>query len=137
MGYLMSRPLIFAICITDILFILYWALTALAALHVINIPPEWLFSGYDQPRIVAWNWSFFPLDIAFSLTGLAAVRAARRGNRVWRPLAIISLTLTITAGGMAISYWVILREFDPAWFLPNLALFVWPFFFMPQLVKAH
>jgi hypothetical protein len=35
---------------------------------------------------------------------------------------------------MAIAYWTLLAEFDPAWFLPNLALAVWPLFFIGGLV---
>ena len=62
-----------------------------------------------------------------------AVRAARQYNSLWRPLTIISLVLTMTAGGMAVSYWAILDEFDPAWFPPNLALVIWPMFFLPGL----
>jgi hypothetical protein len=37
---------------------------------------------------------------------------------------------------MAIGYWTILGEFDPAWYLPNLALAVWPLFFLPGLLNA-
>lgn len=83
---------------------------------------------------MAWNWSFFPLDIAFSIIGLAAVRASRRNRPIWRPLALISLILTMVAGGMAVSYWALLGEFDPAWFLPNLALLLWPLIFLPGLI---
>jgi hypothetical protein len=84
---------------------------------------------------VAWNWSFLPVDLAFSILGLAAVRAARRGNPIWRPLALLSLAFTMVAGGMAVSYWTLLGEFDPSWFLPNLALVIWPLFFLPGLVR--
>ena len=60
---------------------------------------------------------------------------ARRGDQAWRPFAIVSLTLTMAAGGMAVSYWAILREFDPSWFLANLALVIWPLFFMRRLMS--
>ena len=49
-------------------------------------------------------------------------------------LALISLVLTQVAGLMAVGYWALLGEFDPSWFLPNLALVVWPMAFLPRLV---
>lgn len=130
----MSRSLALSLAITDVLFLAYWSLALLSQTGVIAIPPELMYAGYDNPRVEAWNWSFFPLDLAFSVTGLLAVRASRRGDPTWRPLALISLTLTVVAGLMAVAYWAILREFDPSWFLPNLALMVWPFAFLPGLV---
>jgi hypothetical protein len=36
---------------------------------------------------------------------------------------------------MAISYWLILWEIEPTWFGINLALFVWPLFFIPGLMR--
>ena len=130
----MSPHLRSALTITDVLFLAYWTLAALDAAHVIQIPEDWLYANAHEPRTVAWNWSFLPLDVAFSLTGLYAVRLARLGDPAWRPMALISLVLTMVAGGMAVGYWTLLREFDPAWFLPNLALLVWPMFFIPRLV---
>jgi hypothetical protein len=130
----MDRRLALALSATDLLFLAYWALAAASQFGLVEIPAAWLYAGYDQPRVVAWNWSFLPLDLAFSLTGLAAVAAARRGDPLWRPLCLVSLTLTMVAGLMAVSYWTLLGEFDPSWFLPNLALVVWPLFFLPRLV---
>ena len=66
---------------------------------------------------------------------LSAVTAARRGSAIWRPLALMSLAFTLAAGGMAVAYWTILREFDVTWFLPNLALLIWPLFYLPALVR--
>jgi len=108
----------------------------LSELGVISVPVESMYADYQDPRVIAWNWSFFPLDMIFSLVGLASIRANRMGNEIWRPLAIISLTLTMTAGGMAVSYWTILGEFDLSWFLPNLLLVVWPLFYIPKLVRG-
>jgi hypothetical protein len=42
----------------------------------VTISDAGLYAEADNPRVVAWNWSFFPLDIAFSLTGILAVRYA-------------------------------------------------------------
>ncbi len=131
----MPRPLAIAITVTDVAFISYWTVAALAQLGVIHVPPEWMYANYQQPDVIAWNWSFLPMDLAFSVFGLRAVAAARRGDPAWRPFAIVSLTLTMAAGGMAVRYWAILREFDPFWFFANLTLVIWPLFFMRRLMS--
>jgi hypothetical protein len=131
----MPRALAFGLTVTDVAFLSYWAATALYALGLIDLPPDLLYSNYHDPRVVGWNWSFFPLDVAFSLTGLAAVRLAAASEPLWRPMALVSLVLSSTAGLMAISYWLILWEIEPTWFGINLALFVWPLFFIPGLMR--
>lgn len=131
----MNRRLALALTITDLLFLTYWSVSALDALRLISVPPDLLYAGHHEPRVVAWNWSFLPLDLAFSILGLSAVRAARSGRAIWRPLALMSLVCTMIAGGMAVAYWGLLGEFDPAWFLPNLALLIWPMAFVPGLVR--
>ena len=35
---------------------------------------------------------------------------------------------------MAVSYWGILREFNPSWFVANLTLILWPPFFLRRLI---
>jgi hypothetical protein len=130
----MPTGLMIALTGTDFAFLAYWALSALAASGVVHIPASLIYADYDNPRVVAWNWSFLPLDLAFSLSGLGAVAAARRGLPVWRPLALISLIVTIAAGLMAVSYWTLLREFEPSWFLANAALIAWPLAFLPGLI---
>ena len=54
--------------IADVGFILYWTTTAF---HL--LPAEWLYAAHDNPLMVAWNWSFFPLDMLASITGLWAL----------------------------------------------------------------
>ena len=130
----MRRSLSLAFTVTDLAFLLYWTLSGLAQGGVIHVPPAWMYAHFDQPQVVAWNWSFLPVDLAFSLTGLSAVSAARRGDPVWRPLALLSLAFTMVAGGMAVAYWMIQGDFEPLWFLPNLALVVWPLIVLPGLV---
>ncbi|MBW8815627.1 MAG: DUF5360 family protein [Caulobacterales bacterium] len=130
----MDRRLALALSITDVLFIAYWALAGAEQAGLVAVPKAWMYAGFDSPRVVAWNWSFLPIDLAFSATGLLAVRAARRGDPLWRPLSLISLVLTMVAGVMAVGYWALLGEFDPAWFLPNLALLLWPLAFLPRIV---
>jgi hypothetical protein len=131
----MPKSLKLALAATDLIFLTYWTMSGLAQLGAIHIPRAWMYANYDQALVVAWNWSFLPLDLVFSISGLAAVAAARRGHGAWRPLAFLSLAFTMAAGGMAVAYWTILGEFDPAWFLPNLALVIWPLFFLPGLAR--
>ena len=130
----MSRPLHWCLTLTDVGFLLYWAVAALSQLGLLAIPGEWMYANYDQPDVIAWNWSFFPMDLAFSYFGLRAIAAARRGDPRWRPWTIISLTLTMAAGGMAVSYWALKGELDPFWFGTNLLLVVWPLFFVRGLI---
>jgi hypothetical protein len=129
----MPRSLAIAISVTDVAFILYWCLAAFTQFGVLDIPQGWMYANYLRADVIAWNWSFFPMDIAFSVFGLRAVAASRRGDPRWRPFAIVSLTLTMAAGGMAVSYWALLREFDPLWFISNLVLVIWPLFYMSAL----
>jgi hypothetical protein len=125
-----------SLLITDIGFLSYWTLTALAAAGVLTIPAEYLYSDYHNPAVVAWNWSFMPLDVVLSMVGITAVTLQRRACASWRPLALVSLSLTICAGLMAISFWAMRGEFDWAWWTINLALVLWPLYFLPQLIKA-
>ena len=119
---------------TDVGMLLYWVVTAAMALKLLDIPGEWLFKDYHDPRVVAWNWSFFPLDVLFSVTGLASLRMEQQGHPNWKLMAVISLTLTVCAGLMAISYWAIVQDFDPTWWIPNLFLMLWPLPDLYQLV---
>ena len=72
---------------------------------------------------------------AASVSGLLAVAAARRGAP-FRGIAIVSLALTSCAGLMAVGYWAVALDFDPAWWAPNLFLLVWPWLFLPGLARA-
>lgn len=132
----MSTSLRICILITDIGFLLYWAVSALALVGLITLSPEWMYGGYGDPQVFAWNWSFVSIDLPFSVLGLAAVAADRRGSLAWRPLAFLSLAFTFAAGIMAVSYWAILMEWNPTWFLPNLLLVIWPLFYLPGLVRG-
>ena len=117
--------------IVDLGFILYWGITAF---HV--IPARYLYQNYADPLLVAWNWSFFPLDMAVAATGLASVRQWRKNDSRWEKLALLSLALTSASGLQAVAFWAWRREFDPAWWVPNLFLMVYPWFFIPGLVKG-
>ncbi len=122
---------------TDVGMLLYWGITAAMAVKLINIPGELLFKDYHDPRVMAWNWSFFPLDILLSVTGLTALRMETAGNPNWKLMAAVSLTLTFCAGLMAIAYWLIVQDFDPAWWIPNLFLMVWPLPFLYGLTRGE
>ncbi|MEM7530939.1 MAG: DUF5360 family protein [Chloroflexota bacterium] len=97
------------------------------------IPAEYLFHDYTNPILVAWNWSFLPLDLFISATGLTSVYFYQKGNEQWRQLALISLVLTFCSGLQAIAFWVIRLDFDPTWWIPNLFLLIYPLFFIPRI----
>ena len=107
--------------VVDIGFILYWLITAL---HLIS--PTWAFKDYDNPILSAWNWSFLPLDLFISATGLSAVWLHQHAKAHWRSFALMSLVLTFCSGLQAIAFWVIRGDFDPVWWLPNLFLLIYP-----------
>ncbi len=117
---------------TDVGFLLYWSITALVALGSLKIPNDWLFKDYTDPNIVAWNWSFMPLDLIASILGLIAVARAKRGGN-WRAPAFLSMALTFCAGFMALSFWTFQRSFDLGWWMPNLFLTLWPTVFIGKL----
>ena len=121
---------------TDLAMLTYWAVTAAKAVGWVDLPAEWLYSNAHDPVVVAWNWSFFPLDLVFSVTGLTAAWLYRRGHAGWQVLVPVSLVLTWCAGFMALSFWAIRLEFDPAWWAANLFLVLWPMAFFPNLWRA-
>lgn len=111
----------------DIGFILYWLLIALNL-----IPREWVFRNYDDPNVKAWNWSFLPLDIAASITGFLGIKD--NGNR---DLLIVSTTLTIVAGGMALAFWSMQGFFNLGWWLPNIFLFTSGLIILSRLINSR
>ncbi|MCE9501484.1 MAG: YvaD family protein [Leptospira sp.] len=120
----------FLFFITDIGFIVYWIITLF---HL--IPDEYLFPDYRNPVTVAWNWSFFPLDMFISATGLLSIYLKKRDNRIWKNIALISLILTFCSGLQAISFWTIAGYFDISWWLPNLFLMLYPPYFIFRIAK--
>jgi hypothetical protein len=124
------KTLKFFFLVTDIGFILYWLITLL---HL--IPPEYLFQDYTNPILTAWNWSFLPLDLFVSATGLTSLLLYRRGDDRWKMIALISLVLTFASGLQAIAFWVLRGDFDPVWWIPNLYLMLYPPFFIAGLLR--
>ncbi len=123
------------VIVTDVGFIVYWAVSLPLLFGMDVVPASWLFKDYHDPLVYAWNWSFFPLDIVLSICGLLAVRRHSRGDPSWQPLAAFALALTFCAGFMAVSFWAIRLDFDPAWWGANLFLAIWPCFFLPRLAR--
>ncbi|MBY0303970.1 MAG: YvaD family protein [Sphingomonas sp.] len=133
----MPRGLPLTLRVLDASMLFYWGIATLACAGLLHLPQEMMYAGYGTEQVDAWNWSFAPLDLAFALTGLLAVRIARRSDPRWRPVALISLALTFCAGLMAISYWALTGDFDPAWWLPNLALIGAALWWLPRLVGSR
>ncbi|MGF1937068.1 MAG: DUF5360 family protein [Nostoc sp. ChiQUE02] len=117
--------------VTDIGFILYWLITVF---HW--IPNQYLFKDYDNPILVAWNFSFLPLDLLISFTGLTSLLLYKQGISIWRQTALISLILTFCSGLQAIAFWTLRLDFDISWWLPNLFLLIYPLFFIPQFLSG-
>jgi hypothetical protein len=111
----------------DLGFIIYWTLIIVGAL-----PAEAMFTGYEKKEVQAWNWSFLPLDIAASITGIAGNTLQNLNQKA---LLTISLVLTSVAGGMAIGYWAFLGYFELSWWLPNLVLLLFPVWPLTSFVK--
>lgn len=122
---------------TDWLLLTYWFVTALVAMGLFAIPEGYLFKDYYDPRVVAWNWSFFPLDVVFAVLGIYAARLFSKADPRWFGYALVSAALTFCAGFMAICYWLILGDFDPSWWIPNLIIAAWPVWFVPRLIEAQ
>jgi hypothetical protein len=116
--------------IVDIGFILYWIITWLAI-----IPPEYLYSDYNNPLMVDWNWSFLPLDLFISFTGITSVVKFNKGSESWKNWALMSLVLTFTSGLQAIAFWTIRLDFDLTWWLFNGFLLIYPLYYIPRLLK--
>ena len=127
MGHYIGRTGKTVLLTIDFGFIFYWLLIALNL-----IPHEWVFQNYDDPNVRAWTWSFLPLDIAASITGFIGIKG--KGNLA---LLVISSTLTMVAGGMALAFWGIQSFFNLGWWLPNLFLFVAGLIFLVRLVKSQ
>jgi hypothetical protein len=126
----MRLPLKLFLLIVDLGFITYWTITVL---HL--LPPSWLYAHHDEPVMVAWNFSFLPLDLAVSATGLGAVVLSRRRDIRWQKAALLSLAFTSASGLNAIAFWLLRRDFDLGWWLPNLVLMLGPWPWIWRLVR--
>jgi len=122
---------------TEIAMLAYWVAAALVCAGLLAIPPEFMYSDYRNELVVAWNWSFLPIDVLFATLGLWA----RFGNLDARRRAMVStiaLTLMFCAGAMAIAYWSINLQFDALWWGANLWLMLLSGFELTKrLVASH
>ena len=113
-------------------FIIYWSIVSLNIL-----PNEYMFKDYDNSIIHDWNYSFLPLDIMISATGLSAMWFQRKDDQSWYALLLISMTLTFCSGLQAISFWSLRNDFDFVWWVPNLILMIGPLYFVPMLLDYY
>lgn len=100
---------------TDLGFLAYWIATALGVVSV----------GTD-PFLQQWNWSFLGVDLIAIGVGLASLLVARRRPAVAERMMLVSLTATAAAGLMALNFYLVRCEFDPAWWAPNAWLVLFP-----------
>ena len=124
------KSLKFFFLITDVGFILYWLITFL---HI--IPEAYLFKDYHNSILIAWNWSFFPLDMCISFSGITSIFLYKRKNPLWARVALISLVLTFCSGLQAVSFWFLRKDFDVMWWTFNLYLLVYPLFFVKKILR--
>jgi len=118
--------------VVDVGFVVYWLVSACGAL-----PPEWLYAHHDDPVMMSWNWSFLPLDLVVSGSGLCAVFLARRGDDRWQKLALVSLAFTSASGLNAISFWALQRDVNISWWIPNLVLLLGPWPLLVGLLRRR
>lgn len=118
--------------VTDIGFILYWIVTYF---HI--IPESMAFKDYNNPIMIDWNWSFFPLDILISITGLSSLYLFKKNQASWKPYALISLVLTFCSGLQAIAFWAFANDFDIYWWGFNLYLLIYPLFFLRTVLTGY
>ena len=124
------KRLKFFFLVTDIGFILYWTITLFQM-----IPDEFLFKDYKNSIMISWNWSFLPIDLLISFTGLSGLYLYKKRHKAWKVLSLLSLTLTFCSGLMAISFWALRKDFDLTWWGVNMYLMIYPLFFLKGLLK--
>ena len=108
----MKRKLVMAT--TDVAFAIYWILTAVG-----------LVSVGGSAHVVAWNWSFLPLDAPAIAAGLAWA-IMPKNHPASMPVLAAALTLTHAAGLLAISCFALTGPWDVTWWLVNLWLMLMP-----------
>lgn len=101
----------------------YWVFAALYASGIVKVPPEYMYSDPSNPLVIAWNWSFFPIDVMFAGLGLGA-RFGNLSKARREIVATASLVLMFCAGLMAIAFWAIQLDFDFFWWGVNCWLIV-------------
>lgn len=116
--------------------ILYWVFASLVALDVLMVAPEYMYWDYANPSMVAWNWSFLPIDALFAVAGLYG-RFGKTSVLGRIILSTFSLSLMFCAGVMAISFWLVVGSFDPFWWSMNLWLVALASWVLTQNYRTH
>lgn len=107
--------------VTEVGMLAYWVFATLVVLEVVVVPPEVMYSDYQNPLVVSWNWSFLPLDVLFATLGLfARFVPLSPGKQVM--LSTVSLSLMFCSGLMAIAFWTLQGSFDLFWWGVNIWL---------------
>ncbi len=117
----MESLLKWLLTITEVGMLTYWGFATLVVLEVVVVPPEVMYADYQNPLVVAWNWSFLPLDVLFATLGVVARFVSLRPGKQ-EMLSTISLSLMFCAGLMAISFWALQGSFDLLWWGVNVWL---------------
>lgn len=115
----------YALLATEVSMLLYWVFAGFVVTGFIHVNPEYMYSDYTNPIVVAWNWSFLPIDLIFAASGIAAA-LIKNNSEAKRSLRQLGLTTMFCSGLMAISFWAILGQFDPTWWAVNIWLMVLP-----------
>ena len=100
-------------------------------------PAALQFRDYSRQIFVNWNWSFLPLDLAISATGLTSLWFSRKGLAPALGLMTISLSLTFVFGLQAISFWEFAQDFSVACWLASLFLMLYPLVFITRLIGSN
>lgn len=132
MQSLRNKLMFSLVMLIDIGLLLYWILSAIKI-----IPDEYMFKDHDNPIINSWNWSFLPLDVVLSVSGIVASILYKRKNPLWLPLILISLSLMFSAGLMALSFWTIRSDYDITWWIANGVLVIVPIIYIPMLICSN
>lgn len=122
--------MLFVACLIDISFVIYWIVVAIDI-----VPEQYMFRDYKSDVMQSWNWSFLPLDLLISFTGILAAVLWRQNRASWIVFITISLSLMFCAGLQAIAFWVLVGDFDPTWWGMNLVLMIVPCIFLPNLLR--
>lgn len=110
---------------TDLGLLAYWVLTAMGVISV-----------GKEDVLVAWNWSFLPLDALAIAAGLAW--SLLPAKHPWAtPMYATALALTHAAGLMAISFFVLWGTWDASWWLVNLWLALMPIGLVLMSVRSR
>lgn len=97
-------------------------------------PKDLRFRDYSNEIVQAWNWSFFPLDVAAALVVFLGAFLMNRKIAAGELVLMFGLTLTFCAGFMAISFWAYYGDFEIFWWGANSILMIVPLLVFANMV---